>query len=119
MPRGRRKETDKRLEWKLRIPQSVADPVTARLAKQNLLGEDKGPPLGARSELTSMLYRKWLREKDLEDNLIETLKQCEDLERTDVEASQSKAVTALLTFLEQTGRKRVSESFNRLRRVYA
>jgi hypothetical protein len=55
--RGRKPLTDRPKEWKLRIPTSVADAISLLIADP-LTGK---PPLGARSELTTKLYREHLK----------------------------------------------------------
>lgn len=57
MSRGRKPLTDRPVEWKLRIPSSIATQLNDLLADP-LTGK---PPLGARSQLTTTLYRKFLQ----------------------------------------------------------
>jgi len=58
--RGRKPKTDRPVEWKLRIPTSVATAISDLLADP-LTGK---PPLGARSKLTEQLYRQLLKSKE-------------------------------------------------------
>jgi len=62
MARGRKPKTDRPVEWKLRIPTSVAGAISELLADP--LTEK--PPLGARSQLTEKLYRRYLKEQGID-----------------------------------------------------
>jgi len=61
MARGRKAKTDRPVDWKLRVPTSVAAAINEFLADP-LTGE---PPLGARSELTVRLYKEFLAQLNL------------------------------------------------------
>ena len=74
MPRGRKKKLDRPIDWKLRIPTSVANAVSEELADP-ITGK---PLLGARSILTERLYRRWLSERSLERENVETVLVTED-----------------------------------------
>jgi len=60
--RGRKPKTDRPVEWKLRIPTTVANALNELLADP-LTGK---PPLGKRSQLTEQLYRSYLKQKGVQ-----------------------------------------------------
>lgn len=61
MARGRKARADRPVEWKLRIPASVARAITATILDP-ITGE---PMYGERSKLTEQLYRKYLKEQGI------------------------------------------------------
>lgn len=60
--RGRKAKLDRPVEWKVSIPTSVADAINELLRDPFL---DK-PALGARSELTTQLYREYLAKQGIQ-----------------------------------------------------
>ena len=62
MARGRKPLKDRPVEWKLRIPTSVANGINSTILDP-LTGE---PAFGERSKLTEKLYRAYLKEKGVE-----------------------------------------------------
>lgn len=68
--RGRRPKLDRPVAWKLKIPESVAKAISL-----HLLDGEGNMPVGARSELTTRLYLRYLQEleetpsPDLDDML--------------------------------------------------
>ena len=61
MPRP--KKIDRPVEWKVRIPASLAQRINARLPKDPLTGKIKH---GERSKLAISLLRKWLEKEGKE-----------------------------------------------------
>lgn len=59
MSRGKKKHTDRPVEWKISIPESIAAPVELLL-----LDPVSGKPKhGARAKLITQLLSKWLEER--------------------------------------------------------
>lgn len=61
----RHKQLDRPLDWKLRIPSSLARALEARMPKDPITGKVR---FGERSAFTIRLYRRWLEENTISLN---------------------------------------------------